>query len=232
MAGARLRAQCMPAPTKNKIVRASALVMATGVNVLFVVLLVSSRARVTPEPIAAAMIWMVLEQSRAPQQRPARERVRSAPAARVERPPASEASARDTSIQLMPAPQPAAEAPPRQPSVDWALESQLAAERSVANYGKAEAFSAAPDTDLPARLCAPRDASAIRDQMQDLRPQPPEPYAGPEWPPKGSIRLAGNVIVQIIQFSVPVGRGSSREVAPIRREGPATSSVPDANQCD
>jgi hypothetical protein len=224
----------MPAPTKNRIVRASALVMATGVNVLFVVLLVSSRERVTPEPIAAAMIWMVVEQSRAPQQRPARERERgrSAPTARVERATASEASVRDTSIQVMPAPQPTAGIPPTQPSIDWAMQSQLAAERSVANYGKANAFSPAPGTDLPARLCAPRDASAIRDQMEDLRPQPPEPYAGAEWPPAGSVRLAGNVIVQFIQFSVPVGRGSAREAAPIRREGATTSSVPDANKCD
>lgn len=222
----------MPAPTRKAVVRASALVLAVGVNLLFITLLVASRARVTPEPIAAAMIWMVLEQSRTPQHRPARQRVRRDRAGTAERSRASLQSSADTSIQLPPAPEsPEVEASGTQPPVDWALESQLAAERSVANQGRAGAFSAAPVTGLAAGLCKPRIPSPpVQAQMDQLLPPPPEPHAGAGWPPAGSVKLAGNVVVQFLKFSVPLGKRSA-EAKPIPKDR-IRSSVPDANDCD
>ncbi len=222
----------MPAPTKNTIVRASALVMAAGVNVLFVVLLASSRPRVTPEPIAAAMMWIVLERSRAPQQREARERARRTPAGRVERAQTMVPPVPDTSIQPVPALQPAIEDVASQPAVDWAMESQLAAERSAANYGKP--FSPLPITDLAARLCKPRvPGDAMQAKMDEvLPPPPPEPALPPKWPPAGSVVLAGNVIVQFVQFGTSVGKKAARGVQPRMSDKRPESSVPDPNICD
>ena len=228
------RATGMPAPTTNKIVRASALVMAIGVNALFVGLLVSHRARVAPEPLAAAMMWIVLEQSRAPQQRPVRDRTPGVPAKRMDPALIVVPPTPDATIQSVTPPPRAAEDGATQPLLDWDNESRQVAKRFAQNYGKPDTPSGAPNTDLPAKLCAPRvPGEALQAKMDELLPPPPEPYDGGGWPPAGSVLLAGNVRVQMLQFGVPVGgRPSERGARPEHKEERPRSSVPDPDNCD
>jgi hypothetical protein len=114
------------------------------------------------------------------------------------------------------------------------MEGQRSAEQFAANYGKPHAFSPPPITDLAAKLCAPRiPGAALQAKMDELLPPPPpEPTLPPAWPPPGSVVLAGNVIVQFIQFSAPVGKKPSRGVQSRNPDRRSESSVPDPNTCD
>jgi hypothetical protein len=140
--------------------------------------------------------------------------------------------------------QPAPQDPQTPPPVDWALQSQLVAERAAANYGKADSFSPLPATGLAAKLCAPRVPGAtLQAQMDELLPPPPEPAPPPQWPPAGSVRLAGNVIVQFIETgergncALTIGYSCADQanwhlLDDMKDPARAPSSVPDPNKCD
>ncbi|MEJ0100420.1 MAG: hypothetical protein WDO12_12075 [Pseudomonadota bacterium] len=88
--------------------------MAIGVNLLFVLLLLFSRARTASEPVAAAMIWMAVEESRVVSRQASR------PSAKKE-PLASAPEIPQITMPLQPEPSPVAEEPTQgaAPSIDW-----------------------------------------------------------------------------------------------------------------
>jgi hypothetical protein len=122
--------------------------MAIGVNLLFVLLLLFSRTRTASEPVAAAMIWMAMEESRVVSRQASRPLAKKEPVASVaETPP--------TTRPLQPGPAPVAEEPTQgaAPSIDW---NAAAAKASRDFVGQQELESrGSPLNSKPAVLAMP-----------------------------------------------------------------------------
>ncbi len=88
--------------------------MAIGVNLLFVLLLLFSRARTAPEPVAAAMIWMAVEESRVVSRQTLRPAVKRQSLVGVPEMP-------QVTMPLRPEPSPVVEEPTpiAAPTIDW-----------------------------------------------------------------------------------------------------------------
>jgi hypothetical protein len=166
-------------------VRAVALVLAIGINALYLLLLSLHRATSAPDPIAPAMIWIAaIERPRASARRPATFKPLRAtkPAPLVVPVP-------------QPVPEPATDVAPPTPSIDWRAESAKAAQdfsRRQQQAGQASSVEAAPEVRVrPESDWIPRKAGTVehfeggvlRQWVSDLcfreyNPMEPDPFTG------------------------------------------------------
>lgn len=166
-------------------VRVVALILAIGVNALYLLLLTRHRAAATPEPVAPAMIWLAaIEKPRTSARRPAQIR-----------PPRATAPA----PVVVPAPQPQVQAVPEgaapAPWIDWRAEAGKVAQdfsRQQQQDGQESSSEATPEVRVrPESVWIPRKAGTVehleggvlRQWMSDLcyreyNPMEPDPFTG------------------------------------------------------
>ncbi len=138
----------------------------------------------------------------------------------------------DMTFSPAPSPLPATPDPGAQPTVDWVAEGQKAARRVAASPGRPDTFSPPPNTNLPARLCAPRVITeAMQAKMDEVAPPRVEPTPPPD-APTDSVMLPGGIRVGILRFPSKKGKKAAPPDPPEDLRARPRSSVPDPNTCD
>jgi hypothetical protein len=213
-------------------IRAVAIGLTALAHLLALLLLSIERRMSRREPVQELLQFVSIW----PDSPPPEQLRRTAPA----RPRSTRLASTPLTIAPIAAPQvPAANLSPEptaRPPVDWARERQEAAARVAADFGKPDTFSPPPNTDLPAKLCAPRTPDKVMQAKMDaLLPPPPEPFLPPAGP-SGSVMMPGGVRVGIVGFGALSGalsgKGAARSDPLAFKDKQPESSVPDPNTCD